>query len=148
MKLNYSIQEVSEDQVRGMVRDLDISFKDAVMISDNLRGMKLAKAIELLERVLEKKQPIRYGRYNIGIGHRAGNQPKIGKYPVKAAGKALELLRNIEANADYRGIDTVSLTIKYIQANQGIGRTKRKPKGRWARWTTQFVSIQAVAEGS
>jgi large subunit ribosomal protein L17e len=45
------------------------------------------------------------------------------RWPVKSAQFLLDLLRNAEANADTKGLDTGNLVVKHIQVNQA-------PKGR------------------
>lgn len=45
------------------------------------------------------------------------------RWPVKSAEHIIDLLKNAEANADGKGLDTSALIIKRIQVNQA-------PKGR------------------
>lgn len=45
------------------------------------------------------------------------------RWPVKSAEFLLDLLKNAEANADTKGLDTGNLVVKHIQVNQA-------PKGR------------------
>lgn len=45
------------------------------------------------------------------------------RWPVKSAEFLIDLLKNAEANADTKGLDTGSLVVKRIQVNQA-------PKGR------------------
>jgi large subunit ribosomal protein L17e len=42
------------------------------------------------------------------------------RWPVKSAEFLLGLLRNAEANADTKGLDTSNLVVKHIQVNQGM----------------------------
>lgn len=46
-----------------------------------------------------------------------------GRWPVKSAEFLVDLLKNAEANADTKGLDTGNLVVKHIQVNQA-------PKGR------------------
>ncbi|MFH1721379.1 MAG: 50S ribosomal protein L22 [Candidatus Altiarchaeota archaeon] len=148
MKLNYSSEPQNPDKaVSAMARDLDISFKDAVNISVKLKDMRLNDAIELMEAVIKLEKSVPYLRFQTGIGHRKGtHQAKIGKYPQKAALKAKAMLENLRSNAENKGLDTEKLRITHIQAQLGIGRVRRRPKGRWKMWTRQFVNLQAIAE--
>ncbi len=150
MKLEYSVKPIDEGNiVKGMGRDMNISFKDAVAICDKLRGMELADAVSLLEAVIALERTITFRRFNKGIGHRRGlGKENVGKYPKKAAGMIVNVLRNLEANADYKGLDVDKLRITHIQALKGISRRRRKPKGRWATWRTQLVNVQAIAAES
>jgi large subunit ribosomal protein L22 len=148
MELQYSLKPKDESKlVKGMGRDMNISLKHAVVVCDKLRGMKLTDAISLLEAVVALEKTIVFRRFNKGIGHRGGlGKENIGKYPMKAAGEILNVLRNLEANADYKGLDAKNLRITHLQALKGIARRRRKPKGRWAVWRSQLVNVQAVAE--
>lgn len=66
-----------------------------------------------------------------GVEHRltifsfTGKQFGVSKarWPVKSAEHIIDLLKNAEANADGKGLDTSALIIKRIQVNQA-------PKGR------------------
>lgn len=134
---------------QAMGRDFNISFKHAVVVCDKLRGMRLSEATELLESVVALEKTIPFKRFNKGIGHRKGlGRDNIGKYPKKAASCILGVLRNLEANADFKGLDSERLKITHIQALKGISRRRRKPKGRWAVWRRDLVNIQAIAEES
>ncbi len=150
MELHYSTKPKDEGKaVKGMGRDLNISPKHAVVICDKLRGMKLTDAINLLEAVIALEKTIVFRKFKKGIGHRRGlGKENIGKYPKKAAGEILNILRNLETNADYKGLDIERLKITHIQALKGIARRRRKPRGRWAVWRTQLVNVQAIVEES
>jgi large subunit ribosomal protein L17e len=45
------------------------------------------------------------------------------RWPVKSAEFLLGLLKNAEANADTKGLDTSNLIVKHIQVNQGMALT-------------------------
>lgn len=149
MELAYSIKPKNEEKsVKGMGRDLDISFKDAVVICDAIRGMNLEKAVEYLEAVTLLKQPVPYRKFNTSVGHRknlSGYGP--GKYPKKAAHEIMLVLNNLVSNAEYKALSPETMKIKHIQAQKGVARRKRRPKGRWRVWRTQLVHIQAICEG-
>lgn len=83
MELKYSIKfEDESDIAKAIGKDLDISFKHAVVVCDAIRGMKLNKAIELLDGVQKLERVIPFKRFNTNVGHRRGDV-KIGKYPKK-----------------------------------------------------------------
>ena len=48
------------------------------------------------------------------------------RWPVKSADFLLGLLKNAEANADTKGLDTSQLVVKHIQVNQGMAHTQRQ----------------------
>ena len=47
------------------------------------------------------------------------------RHPVKSAEFILGLLRNAEANADSKGLDTSNLVVKHIQVNQAPKQRRR-----------------------
>lgn len=146
MKLDYSVKYGDESDISKAVgRDLDISFKHAVVICDAIRDMKVNKAIELLGGVQEFKEVIPFRKFNKGVGHRSGDI-KIGKYPQKAAKEIQMVLKGVEANADYKGLDTDSLVIVHASAQKGRSRMGIRPKGRWKRWKLQYVHVFVAAK--
>ncbi|HDN83408.1 MAG TPA: 50S ribosomal protein L22 [Candidatus Altiarchaeales archaeon] len=149
MEIGYAYKTKEGEKVaKAMGRDLDISLKKAVEICSRLRGMKLKDAIKLLEAVSKLEKSIPFTRYKSGVGHRKGlrGKEKIGKFPQKAALKILDVLRNLQSNAEYKGLDAENLKIVNIQAKKGITRLRRKPKGRWRPWRRQLVHIEVVAK--
>ena len=147
MELKYSCKTEDEAKiVKAMGRDMNVSFKDAIVIADKIRGMKLPNAITYLEKVSVLKQAVPYKEYNKGIGHREGNTFKTAKYPQKAAKHVIEVLKNAQANAEFKGLDADKMKLVHVQAQKGLGRHRRKPTGRWGAWTTQYVHFQIVAK--
>lgn len=47
------------------------------------------------------------------------------RWPVKSAEIILGLLKNAEANADTKGLDTANLIVKHIQVNQAPKQRRR-----------------------
>jgi len=146
MELKYSQKIEDESKIaKGMGTGLNMSFKHSVAICDKLRQMMLTDAITLLESVVALEKTIPFKRFRKGIGHRKG-EDKIAKYPKKASSEILKVLMGVEANADYKGLDTERLRLVHIQAQKGIARKRVRPKGRWHTWKSQFVHIQAIAK--
>ena len=96
--------------------NLAISPKYSREIAATIRGMPLKKAKAILERVIEKKQPIVLRKHNKEVPHHYG---KPARYPVKAAQHILEVLKNAEANALYKGMDSEKLFIYRIETCRG-----------------------------
>ncbi len=134
MTVKYSFQKYeSETMARASGRSLPISTRQSIEISNFLRGKKLEKAKNILQRVMEKKQAIPYRIYNDNIAHKPGIGP--GKYPEKASMHILKLLESVEANAQFKGIDTSKLIVAHISANQAArtlhyGRKRRRKMKR------------------
>ena len=147
MKLNYAFQPTTDKSIaRASGKDLNVSLKHTIMLCGKLRNMMLNDAILLLEKVIKFERAIEFTRFNKGIGHRRGTQAKVGKYPKKAAHEILNILQNLQSNADFKGLDLENLRIVHIQAQKGVARRRRKPKGRYKLWRSQLVHVQVIAE--
>jgi len=121
-KLRYSYDRKFDEErtVRAHGKNLPISLKDSVEICRAIRDKRLSYAKRFLEEVLEKKRAVAYRRFKKGLAHRRGLQRACaGAYPQKASAHILKLLKDAEANAEYRGLDTERLFIKHIQAKKG-----------------------------
>jgi len=74
-----------------------------------------------------KYQILGNGRLIDGRCVRTGKQFGVSKarWPVKSAEFLLSLLKNAEANADTKGLDTSNLIVKHIQVNQAPKQRRR-----------------------
>lgn len=82
--------------------------------------MPLRRAQRYLKAVQEKKECVPFLRFNGGVGRCAqAKQWKTtqGRWPKKSAEFLLQLLRNAESNADYKGLDVDRLVIDHIQVS-------------------------------
>ncbi len=95
----------------------NISTKDSIEIAKAIRGKSLEKSIEMLKKVVEKKQPIKYTRF---IQESAGHKPGIGsgRYPVKAAEAFITLLELVKNNAEQKSLDEEKLVIIHVKADK------------------------------
>lgn len=75
----------------------------------------------------EAKSALRAKRWNADIQFHAGKQFGVSRarWPVKSAEFLLGLLKNAEANADTKGLDTGNLIVKHIQVNQAPKQRRR-----------------------
>jgi len=127
----YSITGLDPDRtVKCSGRQLRISPKASVEICRTIRGMKLSDAKTLLERVIEKKQAIAYRHYKKEVPHRRQLAEPFyaGRFPQKAAGHILRLLDELEANAEYRNLDTERLKIIHAAAQRANKIPRRNPR--------------------
>ena len=97
-------------------KNLEISTKISVEICNLLRYKNAEKAKQILERVIEKKQPVPYKRYKRNIPHRRG-KIMSGRYPIKASKIILKLLNSVIANAQNKGLSS-NLYISHISAHK------------------------------
>lgn len=140
----YTVKEFPEKSAHSRIVKADISLKDSVNIAHNLRGMKLSAAKEFAEKVIRKEKPVKYFRYLDSVSHRKGIGP--GRYPVKAMKVFKELLDNVEANAEFKGLQVESLVLSTITACKGgmVKRYRPKAYGRAGEFFKDQVNIEAV----
>lgn len=100
---------------------LRVHFKNTRETAAAINGMALQKAYEYLGNVVEHKQAIPFRRFNGGVGrtpqvnHMGTTQ---GRWPVKSVKFLLDLLKNAEANAEAKGMETESIIIRNIVVQQ------------------------------
>lgn len=132
----YSVKEFDPDRaVKCSGREVKISPKAATEICRKLRGMRLDSAKDLLEGVTLKKRAIAFRRYHKEVPHRSLDEGwYAGRYPVKAAKEFLFLLEELEANAEYKGLDVDRLRIVHAAAQRGM-KTQRVVSRAYGRAT-------------
>jgi len=149
-EFGYSYTEYNPTiQVRASLREVDVSPKAAREVCAAIKGLSLDKAKALLEDVIDLKRPIPFRRYKKKVPHRRGLVGfYAGRYPVKAAKMILKLLENLEANAEFKGLDVSRIEIVHAAAYSGRKIKKYFPRA-FGRSTPNFkvlVHIEVVGE--
>ncbi|EYE99081.1 60S ribosomal protein uL22 [Aspergillus ruber CBS 135680] len=125
--VRYAAQEIpAAKSARARGSYLRVSFKNTRETAQAVKGMKLERALKFLDNVQNKAEVVPMRRYAGGTGRAAqGKQWGVSRarWPVKSAQFLSDLIKNAEANADTKGLDTGALVVKHIQVNQA-------PKGR------------------
>lgn len=98
--------------------NLRVHFKNTRETAQAIKKMSLRRAQRYLKNVIVKKEIVPFRRFNGGVGRKA--QAKAfgctqGRWPQKSAEFLLQLLRNAESNADYKGLDADRLVVEHIQ---------------------------------
>lgn len=119
-KHDYSVEVDETVSAKALGKELRISPKDSVEICRKIKGMLLEEAQNYLEAVTKKEKSVPYSRHDKKKAHRKGAGQDSGGYPVKAAGEILDVLENVEANAEYKGLTYEDLRIVHASANKGI----------------------------
>ncbi|MDE1853055.1 MAG: 50S ribosomal protein L22 [Thaumarchaeota archaeon] len=135
--------------IRASGREVNVSPKAAREVAVTIKGMFLTKAIDLLELVEEKKMAIAFRRHKLKVGHRSELQGfPSGSYPVKAARAYLDVLRNMQGNSEFKGLDPERVRI--IHAAGYAGRTLKdytpRAFGRSSPNFHQLVHIEVVGK--
>ena len=94
-----------------------------------LKKMPLRRAQRYLKNVIAKKEIVPFRRFNGGVGRKPQckhwSGATQGRWPVKSAEFLLQLLRNAESNADYKGLDVDRLVVEHIQVNAAAQMRRR-----------------------
>jgi len=145
---HYSVRMRDETRIaKAVAREIRVSPKRVYMITRALKGMNLKKAEELLERVIAKEEALPIYRYTGKQAHRRGLAAKwkvpAGKYPVKAARLILELLKNVENNAEQKDLEVDRLKIIHIAVHQGPLLKRYMPRA-FGRSSPKFKRLSTV----
>ncbi len=127
---------------------MDVSPKTAREVCKAINGMLLNDAKEYLESVKEKRAPVPFRRFKRGSAHRSDiNGFHAGAYPVKAATKVLEVVSNLEANAEFKGRDLDRMKIIHAAALRGrlVRAYTPRAQGRSSPSFNTLVHIELVA---
>jgi len=136
-------------QVRARGKEVDISSKAAREICAVIRGMSIAKAKKFLEDVITKKQAVPFKRYKKEVPHKSSQfKFHAGGYPVKAAREILKVINNLEANAEFRGLNTEKMIIIHAAAMRGMKVKRYVPRafGRSSPSFNTLVHIEIVGK--
>ncbi len=148
-RIKYSYQPSDETKcAKAMGYEMPISFKHAVEICRFIKGRKISEAKKLLEEVIALKRPIPFKRYKKKVAHKNIDGWYAGRYPQKACKYILKILKNLEANAEYKGLDVDKLVIVHAEAKMGRKIKKYVPRafGRATPWFKQLTTVEFVAE--
>lgn len=135
--------------VRASGREVNVSPKAAREVALTIKGMSVTKAIGLLELVEEKKMAVAFRRHKLKVGHRSELQGfPTGSYPVKTAKAFIDVLRNLQSNSEFKGLDPERVQI--VHASAYAGRTIKdfvqRAYGRSSPNFHQLVHIELVGK--
>jgi len=114
-----------------------------------IKGLSVTKAIDLLELVKKKKMAVAFRRHKLKVGHRSELQGfPSGSYPVKTASVFVNVLKNLQGNSEFKGLDPEHVMI--IHAAAYAGRTIKdfvpRAYGRSSPNFHQLVHIELVGK--
>ncbi|MEM3154698.1 MAG: 50S ribosomal protein L22 [Candidatus Woesearchaeota archaeon] len=123
--------KMTENSAKAVGLALPISRKQSTQVCAAIRGLNVQKAKKVLEDAIALKKPIAMKKYNRNTGHKAGIGP--GSYAPSTCSQILKILKNAEANAQFKGLSTSNLIITHASAQKGptvqhYGRQRTKAK--------------------
>jgi large subunit ribosomal protein L22 len=121
--------QASANEAKAVGVSLPVSFKQSYEVAKFIRGKSLQHAKRMLEDVIALKRPVPMTRFHKETGHKHGMA--AGRFAVNTCTYILKLLRNAEANAQFKGLSTANLVVKHIAAQCGptsfhYGRKRRR----------------------
>jgi len=134
MRHDYAFKGYEKEKMARVIgRSLPVSLKHSVEICNFINGKTVEQSKAYLENVLTKEAAIPFKKFNKGVGHKKAIGP--GRYPIKAVAEIKNLLESVEANAQFKGLNTSSLSIVHINANKAStqwhhGRQRRRQMKR------------------
>lgn len=122
--LKYAFNPRPEKSIKVYGRNLRISNKNSIIVCKAINGMSLKRGKKLLEDLKNRKRGLN------------------GKYYTKVVEHLINLIKEAEANAEYKGLDVSKLHI-WISAHKSFKfYTPRRFKLR--RRKTKMTNIQLV----
>ncbi|MFB6119080.1 50S ribosomal protein L22 [Halosegnis sp.] len=147
MGISYSIDADPDETAKAMLRERHMSHKHSKAIARELKGRTVGDARAYLNAVIDGERSVPFKSHNSGVGHRSDIDGwDAGRYPEKASEAFLDLLENVEANADHQGFDGETMEIAHVAAHK-VGESEgRKPRamGRASAWNTPEVDVEIV----
>ena len=144
--MKYVIETDKKKSARATSVNTPISPRDALEIVRTVKGMKLERAKDYLEKVISKTNAVPYRKFLDSVSHKRGIGP--GRYPVRAAKYVLETLTNAENNAEFKQLDSEKLVIKNAVAQPAppIKYYTYKAFGSSGHFYRERVHIQIILE--
>jgi len=137
--------------VKARGDNIRISFKNTQETLNCLKGMTTQRAKEFLTNVIKRKEIVPFRRFTGGVGRKAqckGTGCAQGRWPKKVAFFLLDLVRNLEQNANLKGLKKHRMYITHAAASRarpGKRRTYRA-HGRINPFNSHPCHIEMFAE--
>jgi len=125
---------------------VNASYKDLAQVCGRIKGKRTEWVLDFLERAAEGEIPVLYKRHNKNLGHRRELGGQKGRYPVKAAGVVLKVVKSAIANGKVLGLGE-TYTVLAVSANKKEIYPRMAPKGRQARSCLETSRIEIVLQG-
>lgn len=146
-KVNYTAEFDPATTAKAMAYELNVSPKHCYEILREIRGKKVTTAKKYLEDVIAMKQSVPFKRFNRNVGHKRHQTGwDAGRYPVKACGEILKVIKHAEANAEYKGLETENMRIIHATSKKGRVTQGMMPRamGRATPWNIETVTVEVV----
>jgi len=138
---------ITEDQVvKALGYEYRISWKKAVEVARFIKGFTIKQAEDYMNNVIAMKAPVPIRRFTKKQAHHTTPWEgwPVAKWPVKVAKAYLEVLKNLENNASYRGLSVDDVVIVHAAVHKGRKIRNYMPRafGRSTPWFQDTVTIE------
>ena len=100
---------------QSKVKDLRAHFKNTYNTALAVKGLRIKKAIQYMENVIEHKAIIGFRKFTVSRHAQCKIQKQsTGRWPEKSAKAVRELLLNLKANLEIKGLDTDKCVITHV----------------------------------
>ena len=138
----YTFREYNkENMARAVGMALPISFKQSVEICNYIKHKNIVNAKKMLQNIIEKKSAVPFRVYNLDLGHKKKIGP--GRYPMKTSTHYIKLIEDVEANAQFKGMNTSNLVISHISSHKSA---KTWHFGRKSRRRMKRTNVEIIVE--
>lgn len=111
--------------IKASLHNAKVSFKNTRETCSTLRGRTVQGCIDYLNNVINKKECVPMRRYRYGVHSTPQARAFDGKYPCtkgrwpkSSCETMLRIMKNVQANAVLKGIDSKDLIIKMVSVNR------------------------------
>lgn len=115
-------------EASAKLMDANISTKDSLILSRQLKGLRVDRATRFLDDLLSQKVNV------------------AGKYYTKTAETFLQVLKSAEANAKQKNLDTEKLFVKIAKADKAAKVVRPKSRFKFRGREGKSTHIQIVLE--
>lgn len=127
--VKYSRQPAEPTKsAKSKVADLRVHYKNTYEVARAVKGLKINKAIDYLENCTEHRQIIPFRRYTGGVGRHAQAKAfkhTLGRWPEKSLKAVRELLVNLRANAETKGLDLDRCLLSHAVVQRAVNGRRR-----------------------
>jgi len=138
----YGYQGNDENTARAQLYNVDVSWKQLTAVCHAIKGMDAEVATVYLEKVKNMEMAVRFVKHSKRMGHRRELGGAKGRYPQKAAGYVLQVLKNAVANAGSKGI--LSPVVVHASSTYQSKYPRMQSKGRRGRGDYETSRIEIV----
>ena len=140
--VGYTFKDYDKEHMaRAVGVALPISYKHSYEVCNFIRHKNLAEAKQILEKVAEKKVAVPYKRFDFDLSHKRKIGP--GRFPEKTSLELIKLLESVEANAQFKGLNTSNLIIVHMSAHKAA---KAWHYGRFSRRKMKRTNVEICVE--